>query len=255
MVTWENSAAISNNVDFPIKSGKGHVHSQKQISPDWINLCKALRFLRRKAIRHISTYNYTHVGSAYSELLRTCRRTTENFQKRRLHELLSEWWQMREGRDPALSYLTRERIQSITVQNNSGLSRWGELMPNLPYMSGRDTNWSPSYTHYYSINTDSPEWKAIWPQFVDDVHKIISRCDVALAGSAQEGVGREVPPLVDLKEGIYLNGVDEDSHEPFAIGCKNHYGFTKTAFKPYDKVVTCILLRAYMLAPSACGIL
>jgi len=116
-------------------------------------------------------------------------------------------------------------------------------------------NQGPRYTHYYPINTNSPEWKAIWPQLIEDVHRIISRCGIYVTGPGESHDGEEIPPpIVDINEGIYLNGVGDEGHEPFVIGRKGHPGFTKTVRKPYDVVVTCILLRAYMLAPSACGI-
>ncbi|BCR89858.1 uncharacterized protein ACHE_51056A [Aspergillus chevalieri] len=111
------------------------------------------------------------------------------------------------------------------------------------------------YTHYYPINTNSPEWKAIWPQLIDNVHKIISRSGVHVSGPDEGHDGEEIPPpIVDVNEDTYLNGVGYDGYQPFVIGRKGYPGCTKTVRKPYDVVVTCILLRAYMLAPSACGI-
>lgn len=48
-----------------------------------------------------------------------------------------------------------------------------------------------------------------------------------------------------------LNGVGPEGHEPLLIGKHGTSSeFTKTARKPYDIVVTCILLRAWMLAPN-----
>ncbi|ODM23468.1 hypothetical protein SI65_01057 [Aspergillus cristatus] len=60
------------------------------------------------------------------------------------------------------------------------------------------------------------------------------------------------PPIVNKKHGIGINGIGDDGHEPFSISCKGYasMGFTKTARKPYDDVVTCVLLRAYMLEPD-----
>lgn len=59
------------------------------------------------------------------------------------------------------------------------------------------------------------------------------------------------PVLADINHGTYLNGVPGNSSEPLAIqGQKGTFKFVKTARKPYDVVVTCILLRAYNLAPG-----
>lgn len=59
-------------------------------------------------------------------------------------------------------------------------------------------------------------------------------------------------PTVSKKDGIGINGIGRNAHEPFTISCKGRMsmGFMKTARKPYDDVVMCVLLRAYMLAPS-----
>lgn len=61
------------------------------------------------------------------------------------------------------------------------------------------------------------------------------------------------PLLADTKKGIGLNGVGGDgAHETLLIEPKNweDLNFCKTERKEYDEVVTCVLLRAYMLAPE-----
>ncbi|PWY88897.1 hypothetical protein BO94DRAFT_545968 [Aspergillus sclerotioniger CBS 115572] len=110
------------------------------------------------------------------------------------------------------------------------------------------------YTHYYQVgDKNSPEWKAAWPKLVRDAQRIIDHDHVPLTGPTENDDEETVtPPLVDEVEGIYLNGAYDGGHEPLIIQCRQHRssGFTKTARKPYDTVVGCILLRAFMLAPT-----
>lgn len=48
---------------------------------------------------------------------------------------------------------------------------------------------------------------------------------------------------------------DPDRIVEHGIGYKGHCeGFFATANKPYEVVVTCVLLRAFMLVPDACQI-
>ncbi|KAJ6036796.1 hypothetical protein N7540_001075 [Penicillium herquei] len=56
------------------------------------------------------------------------------------------------------------------------------------------------------------------------------------------------PPLVDMKKGICINGA-EDPHEDFILK-DGEWNCCKTNEKPYDAVVTTILLRCAVLAPN-----
>lgn len=47
-----------------------------------------------------------------------------------------------------------------------------------------------------------------------------------------------------MGERIRFNGVGERSHETFHLSNKQDMNFCKTAFKPYDEVVTAVLIRA-----------
>ncbi|EAW18828.1 uncharacterized protein NFIA_087840 [Aspergillus fischeri NRRL 181] len=105
------------------------------------------------------------------------------------------------------------------------------------------------YTHYYTIdNTSSREWRATWPQLVEDAQKIIDNSSVPIGGPDFDAG----PPIIDVKQGIHLNGVGDDGHEPLCLDRHGNAGFSfiKTVHKPYDEVVACILLRAAMLAPN-----
>lgn len=70
-----------------------------------------------------------------------------------------------------------------------------------------------------------------------------------VSGGSHE-TDEDTPPVADAEKGIIFNGVESDSHEQFELGRENSSYFCKTLRKPYDVVVACVLLRAYMLAPS-----
>lgn len=104
------------------------------------------------------------------------------------------------------------------------------------------------YTHTWKI-INRAEWLRTWRQLLSDTRLIIQSADVALTrnGEDNDGLG---PDIHD--KGIYLNGDPDNSHEPFELErCPMSMSFCKTALKPYDLVVTAILLRASMLAPGA----
>lgn len=83
-----------------------------------------------------------------------------------------------------------------------------------------------------------------------DVPKIVEAARVEITGPSHDDA-IITPILADIEHGIYLNGVRGNSGEPLVIkGEKGSFNFIKTGHKPYDVVVTCILLRAYNLAPK-----
>ncbi|KAJ5599753.1 hypothetical protein N7450_000820 [Penicillium hetheringtonii] len=113
------------------------------------------------------------------------------------------------------------------------------------------------YTHYFGVNNpESPEWKTAWPQLIQDVSKIIEASHVRICGPSPDDDDNIVtPPIVDIKDGIDINGVRKSGYEPFRLGADkwgqgNGGHFCKTSQKAYDEVVTCILLRAWKLAPK-----
>ena len=88
----------------------------------------------------------------------------------------------------------------------------------------------------------------MWPKLVEDACLIIEAADVLISGPG--GSDKEMlPPIVSAEEGIIFNGVADDGHETFSLTRRNR-GFVKTLQKPYDLTVACVLLRAYLLAPS-----
>lgn len=104
-----------------------------------------------------------------------------------------------------------------------------------------------SYTHYWAIlGVGDAVWQTAWPRLIQDTQRIVEAAGVAVSRADGNGA---YPPTVDAEAGIRLNGADE-SHESFIFTLQEGFGFCKTAGKPYDLVVVCILLRAYMLAPQ-----
>jgi hypothetical protein len=82
------------------------------------------------------------------------------------------------------------------------------------------------------------------------VPRIVEAARVEITGPSYDG---EIitPVLADIEHRIYLNGVRGNSGDPLVIkGERGTFHFIKTGRKPYDIVVTCILLRAYNLAPK-----
>ncbi|KAF7519554.1 hypothetical protein PCG10_009960 [Penicillium crustosum] len=106
------------------------------------------------------------------------------------------------------------------------------------------------YTHYYAIHVwDTPEWQKAWGQLIQDVPNIIKEARVPLSGPIEDE-DEITPVVVDSEKGIYLNGVGRNAHEPFILCKPGKWTFCKTARKPYDVVVTSLLLRIWMLAPK-----
>ena len=91
------------------------------------------------------------------------------------------------------------------------------------------------YTHY------TRGYLMLHDDFLADVQKIIDASDAVIRG--WDGTGE---PTVSNAE-IRLNGdaFEDLDHETFVlVDGVNHSTFCKTARKPYDEVVTAILLRA-----------
>ncbi|KAJ5951831.1 uncharacterized protein N7479_010244 [Penicillium vulpinum] len=106
------------------------------------------------------------------------------------------------------------------------------------------------YTHYYAIiGWDTPEWQKAWAQLIKDVPNIIKEARVPLSGPTEDD-DKITPVVTDLEDGIYLNGIRGNAHELFRLCQPGTWTFCKTAQKPYDVVVSSILLRIWMLAPK-----
>jgi hypothetical protein len=80
-------------------------------------------------------------------------------------------------------------------------------------------------------------WHAIWPQLVDDATSIVEEAGVRLS------------LYIVTHELIQLNG--DEGHEDFKLDLTVSDSWCKTARKPYDVIVTAILMRASQLAGAA----
>ncbi|EXJ75623.1 uncharacterized protein A1O5_00130 [Cladophialophora psammophila CBS 110553] len=105
------------------------------------------------------------------------------------------------------------------------------------------------YTHYYDVRCwHAAEWQAAWPRLIKDVPLIIEAADVLIRGPyVEDGFSS---PIANVEDGICFNGVSDDAHEDFCLSEQVCHRFVKTFEKPYDVAVACVLLRAYLLAPT-----
>lgn len=104
------------------------------------------------------------------------------------------------------------------------------------------------YTHYF------PQKKAVspeaWSNICKDTKTILEhqkKASIPLASDHPSEV------MVNEKAGyINFNGVDDDSHETFAVSQKldSQFNFCKTAQKPYDLAVTAVLMVIEHHAPA-----
>jgi hypothetical protein len=88
-----------------------------------------------------------------------------------------------------------------------------------------------------------------WDQLIQNVPNIIKEARVPLSGPTDDE-DTITPVIIDPEDGIYLNGIRGNAHEPFILRKPGTWTFCKTARKPYDVVVSSILLRIWMLAPK-----
>ena len=96
------------------------------------------------------------------------------------------------------------------------------------------------YTHYWQTPKETYSREA-WTEFCDKVEKLIAASPSPLAN----GVGdiETVPVFTD--DELLLNGVGDNSHETlYLLFNDERWQFCKTQGKPYDVVVTAILLLA-----------
>jgi hypothetical protein len=102
------------------------------------------------------------------------------------------------------------------------------------------------YTHYFEGLTATAE-------VIADAKKIIDASSVTVCGPGGQGL-----PWMDEKEGIWLNGFEaaDEDYETFFLRGSNEPehpelgAFCKTEHRPYDVVVTAILISAAVHAGS-----
>lgn len=94
------------------------------------------------------------------------------------------------------------------------------------------------YTHYWSLNEDFTAEE--WDRITEGASKVIEVCSSML----------DVHETEVADGAIYLNGIEEDSHETFVFDNNStDFDFCKTAGKPYDEAVVAILILAKEVAP------
>lgn len=100
------------------------------------------------------------------------------------------------------------------------------------------------YTHYWNHKGITPD---DWANLVSDARRIVKASGVSIAGGLGEG-----RPKFNVDE-IWLNGtnVNDESYETFLLTHNaSEFEFCKTGQRPYDVVVTAILLRAALTIPD-----
>lgn len=89
------------------------------------------------------------------------------------------------------------------------------------------------YSHYWTLKNGIEQTK--WEKFLHGARQIIETADAA-------GIKLEDKSTASA---IFINGVSAGAHEDFVITSEDvGYGFCKTNEKPYDTVVTAILIHA-----------
>ena len=112
------------------------------------------------------------------------------------------------------------------------------------------------YTHYWRRPPQLD--KAMFKLWSEDVAKIVAAVEPGgLAGERGIGLsgGTDHEPAQITDKIVYLNGVGEAAHEPFAVEQTftpdyhrpdqwgRYFDFCKTARKPYDLIVAAALIR------------
>ena len=88
------------------------------------------------------------------------------------------------------------------------------------------------YTHYWTLGNGIEQ--ADWDKFLVGARQIIETADAAGIALQDDSAGAA----------IFSNGVGANAHEAFVITSEDvGFNFCKTAQKPYDTVVTSILIH------------
>ena len=93
------------------------------------------------------------------------------------------------------------------------------------------------YTHYFQLDREATQRE--WDSFTKGVLKLReSAWEIAIDGTV-------TPDYIDI------NGIGKDSHENFVIQRTNtRWSFCKTNQKPYDELVTAVLILAHYTFPN-----
>lgn len=93
------------------------------------------------------------------------------------------------------------------------------------------------YTHYFEVKFSDNGWE----KFRKDVRKLFKSLPETV--KIQREYDNDSRPL-NGKDKIVFNGVGDDGHETFWLDKNGEWAFCKTAQKPYDLAVCCVLMLA-----------
>jgi hypothetical protein len=100
------------------------------------------------------------------------------------------------------------------------------------------------YTHYYTKTGTSPEDSLRFEMFMNGARTIIEYATNVEKIQLADAMGDHLGQWECTKESVRFNGYGPDSHETFDWSIDSSgFGFTKTAYKPYDAVVTACLIH------------
>jgi hypothetical protein len=100
------------------------------------------------------------------------------------------------------------------------------------------------YTHYYTKTGTSPDDARRFEMFLHGARQIIEHATIVEGIKLADAMGDHLGQWECTKESVRFNGYGADSHETFDWSIDSSgFGFTKTARKPYDAVVTACLIH------------
>ena len=100
------------------------------------------------------------------------------------------------------------------------------------------------YTHYYTKTGTSPDDALRFEMFARGARTIIEYAIANEKIQLADGMGQHLGKWECTNENVWFNGYGPDSHETFNWKSDSSgFGFTKTARKPYDAVVTACLIH------------
>ena len=100
------------------------------------------------------------------------------------------------------------------------------------------------YTHYYSKVGTSTDDALRFEMFSVGARRIIEYAIANEGIQIADGMGDLLGKWICDNETVRFNGYDADAHETFHWSLDSSgFGFTKTARKPYDAVVTACLIH------------
>lgn len=104
------------------------------------------------------------------------------------------------------------------------------------------------YTNYYHAKNRKKINDSDFKNFMNDTYKaveILMKKGFKFADDRTDEIYKDIDDFKAKNQNeIWLNGVGDDSHEPFILDFKGSWEFCKTARKPYDIAVKAILILA-----------